>query len=99
MNKVFLITFIVCLLLVSDSFSQNVKTAAKPSKESAEIFETLKRWSEGMGRGDSQVLSQMYSDQLVITASDDSLRGKPEELKYLKLNDPSILSSVLTTSM
>lgn len=88
MKYLFWVALVSFLIPVSAS-SQAVAPGASPSKEAHEVFSTLTKWGDALSRGDARSLGEIYSDELMVMAPDDTVRGRSDEMKNVRAGDPS----------
>ena len=76
-NLLFLFTFIFLLSL---------STAAQTGKTEQQILALNREWADAMVRGDMKALENLFSDDLIVTSGNGTVRGKKEELEDVRPN-------------
>ena len=80
-----------CLLF----FSSFVQAQSKPvSDDAKQVFATISRWADAVRDRDRKTLESLFADDMIVTLSDGSVRGKAEELEALKPDPKVTFSSV-----
>ena len=67
-------------LLLLASFPAAAQSQAKQSKAEREILALNREWADAMVRGDRAALERIFSDDLVVTSGDGTLRDKKGEI-------------------
>jgi ketosteroid isomerase-like protein len=67
-------------LVASLPLASSAQTQAKQSKAEREILALNREWADAMVRGDRAALERIFSDDLVVTSGDGTLRDKRGEI-------------------
>ena len=70
----------VTALLVFASFPAAAQGQGEQSKAEREILALNREWADAMVRGDRAALERIFSDDLIVTSGDGTLRDKKGEL-------------------
>ncbi|HEX6732765.1 MAG TPA: nuclear transport factor 2 family protein [Pyrinomonadaceae bacterium] len=70
--------FLILLIVVSSSFSYGQTAATSAEKD---LLELNGVWAEAVTKGDGATLEKIFSDDIVVTAGNGSIRNKSEEIK------------------
>ena len=70
---------LILLIIVSSSFSSYGQ--ATTTNVEKEILDLNRIWAEAVTKGDTATLEKLFSDDIVVTAGNGSIRNKAEEIK------------------
>jgi beta-lactamase class D len=65
-------------------FLLSIPDAAQTDKTERQILALNREWADAMVRGDVKSLENLFSDDLIVTSGDGTLRGKKEEMEGVK---------------
>jgi ketosteroid isomerase-like protein len=68
------------LLAFAVLVSAQDKRTSKPSKEGEQVIALDREWANAIARGDVAKLDQIFSDDMIVTTSGGTARGKAGEL-------------------
>ena len=75
----------------------NAQSQSKTGKAEQEILSLNREWADAMVRGDRATLERIFSDDMIVTASNGSVRGKQGELGDASGGDSSIKTYFFNT--
>jgi ketosteroid isomerase-like protein len=81
------LSLMFAIILVAAALSAPAQTkngGARPGKVERQIIALDKEWADAMVRGDMAALDRLFSDDLIVTTSNGTVRGKAEELNDVK---------------
>ena len=87
----------VTALLVFASFPAAAQGQGEQSKAEREILALNREWADAMVRGDRATLERIFSDDLVVTSSSGTVRGKEGELNDTAGGDTSVKTYFFNT--
>jgi uncharacterized protein (TIGR02246 family) len=88
--KYFSVVLLIALCAVA-SFAQTPANNTASTSEK-EILELNRAWAEAVTKGDAATLEKIFSDDVIVTAGNGSVRNKAEEIKDATAgNDPDFV--------
>jgi uncharacterized protein (TIGR02246 family) len=92
--KIIVFSLATILIACTSAAAQPKPLTEQEKARASEITETIGRWAMAVRDGDSKVLDAIFDDQLVVVMPDGSMRGKAEEMAFLKPKEPNEFVSV-----
>ena len=80
MKKVFLAVSLMACAGFS-AFAQTQSQKSAPTKAEEEILVLNRSWAEAISKNDPKTLEQLFSDDVIVTAGNGTIRTKAEEIK------------------
>ena len=71
---------VAALALACSASAASAQGRARPGRAEREILALNREWADAMVRGDREALGRIFSDDLIVTAGDGTLRDKKGEM-------------------
>jgi ketosteroid isomerase-like protein len=88
---------LAALALACCATTASAQGGAKAGKAKREILALNRAWADAMVRGDRAALERIFSDDLFVTASNGTVRGKEGELDDTAGGDTSVKTYFFNT--
>jgi ketosteroid isomerase-like protein len=94
MKRLFILA---ALALACSAQTARAQGGGKTAKAEREILALNREWASAMVRGDRAALERIFSDDLIVTASNGTVRGKEGELNDTAGGDTSVKTYFFNT--